>query len=77
MAYCACKYMEVNAADTIARVQSAIDGITCRMTYVEQQLCAVQNANSEATLLQEELAMSRTERRVRRGVLVFWQMKKT
>ena len=55
--------MEINAANAIARVQSAIDGITRWMTDVEQQLRAIQNANSEATLLQEELAMSQAERR--------------
>ena len=69
--------MEINAANAIARVQSAIDGITRWMTDVEQQLRAIQNANSEATLLQEELAMSQAERRVRKGNLVFWPMKKT
>ena len=69
--------MEIHAADINAKVQSEIDEITRRMIDVEEQLIAAQNANNEVTMLQEELAMSQAERRVRRGNLVFWPMKKT
>ena len=75
-AYYARKYMEIHAADTNARVQSEIDEITRRMIDVEQQLLAAQNANDEVTLLQEELATMRAQRKEKRGSLVFWPMKK-
>ena len=76
-AYYARKYMEIHAADINAKVQSEIDEITRRMIDVEQQLFAAQNANDEATLLQEELVMLQTERKAKRGSLVFRPMKKT
>ena len=69
--------MEIHAADINANVQSEIDEITRRMIDVEEQLLAVQNANNEATLLQEELAMLQTERKAKRGSLVFLPIKKT
>ena len=76
-AYYARKYMEIHAADTNAKVQSEIDKITRRMIDVEEQLCAAQNANNEVILLQEELAMLQSERKAKRGSLVFPSMKKT
>ena len=76
-AYYARKYMEIQAADTNARVQLEIDEITSRMIDVEQQLLASQNADDEVTLLQEELAMLQAERKAKRGSLVFGPMKKT
>ena len=76
-AYYALKYTEIPAADTNARVQSEIDEITRQMIDVEQQLLAARNANDEVTLLQEEFAMLRAERKRKRGSLVFRPMKKT
>ena len=76
-AYYARKYMEIHSANTNARVQSEIDEITRRMIDVEQQLLAAQNANDEVTLLQEELATLQSERKAKRGSLVFRPMKKT
>ena len=76
-AYYARKYMEIHAADTNAKVQSEIDEITRRMIDVEQQLLAAQNANGEVKLLQEELAMLQSERKAKKGSLVFWPMRKT
>ena len=76
-AYYTRKYMEIHAGDTNARVQSKIDEITRRMIDVEAQLLAAQNANNEVTMLQEELAMLQTERRAKRGSLVFLPIKKS
>ena len=76
-AYYARKYMEIHGGDTNAKVQSEIDEITRRMIDVEQQLLAGQNANDEATFLQDELAMLQVERKAKSGSLVFWPMKKT
>ena len=76
-AYYARKYMEIHAADINAKVQSEIDEITRRMIDVEQQLLAAQNANNEATFLQDELTMLQAERKAKRGNLVFPSMKKT
>ena len=76
-AYYARKYMEIHAADINAKVQSEIDEITRRMIDVEQQLLAAQNANNEATILQDELTMLQAERKAKRGNLVFPSMKKT
>ena len=69
--------MEIHAANTNARVQSEIDEITRRMIDVEQQLLAAQDANDKVTLLQEELATLQSERKAKRGSLVFRPMKKT
>ena len=76
-AYYTRKYMEIRAADINAKVQSEIDEITRRMIDVEDQLFAAQNANNEVTMLQEELAMLQTERKAKRGSLVFLPIKKT
>ena len=76
-AYYARKYMEIHAANTNARVQSEIDEITRRMIDVEQQLLAAQYANDKVTLLQEELATLQSERKAKRGSLVFRPTKKT
>ena len=76
-AYYARKYMEIHAGDSNAKVQSEIDEITRRMIDVEEQLFSAQNANDEATMLQEELAMLQAERKAKRGSLVFGSMKKT
>ena len=76
-AYYARKYMEIQAADTNARVQLEIDEITSRRIDVEQQLLASQNADDEVTLLQEELAMLQAERKAKRRSLVFWSVKET
>ena len=76
-AYYARKYMEIHAADINARVQSEIDEITRRMIDVEQQVLAAQKVNKEVTLLQEELAALQSERKAKRGSLVFQPMKKT
>ena len=76
-AYYTRKYMEIHAADINAKVQSEIDEITRRMIDVEEQLIAAQNANTEVTMLQEELAMLQTKRKAKSGSLVFWPMKKT
>ena len=76
-AYDARKYMEIRATNNNARVQSEIDGITRRMIDVEQQLLAAQNATDEVTLLQEQLAVLQSERKAKRGSLVFRPMKKT
>ena len=76
-AYYARKYMEIHAADINAKVQSEIDEITRRMIDVEQQLLAAQNANDEATFLQDELTMLQAEGTAKRGSLVFGPMKKT
>ena len=76
-AYYARKYMEIHAANINARVQSEIDEITCRMIDVEQQLLAAKNFNKEVTLLQEELAALQSERKAKRGSLVFQPIKKT
>ena len=76
-AYYARKYMEIHAADTNAKVQSEIDEITCRMIDVEQQLLAAKNVNKEVTLLQEELAALQSERKAKRGNLVFRPTEKT
>ena len=75
--YYARKYMEIHAADINAKVQSEIDEITRRMIDVEEQLIAAQNANNEVTFLREELAMLQTERKAKRGSLVFLPIKKT
>ena len=75
-AYYARKYMEIQAADTNATVQSEIDEITRRMIDVEEQLLVAQNANDEVISLQEELVMLQTERKAKRGSLVFRPMKK-
>ena len=75
-AYYARKYMEIHAAETNARVQAEIDEITRRMLDVEQQLLAAQNANDEVTLLQEKLASLQSERKAKKGSLVFRPMKK-
>ncbi len=75
-AYYARKYMEIHSADINAKVQSEIDEITRRMINVEEQLLAAQNANDEVTLLQEELATLQSERKAKRGSLVFPSMKK-
>ena len=76
-AYYTRKCMEIHAANTNARVQSEIDEITHQMIDVEEQLFAVQNANNEATLLQEELASLQSERKAKRGSLIFRPMNKT
>ena len=76
-AYYTRKYMEIHAANTNARVQSEIDEITRRMIDVEEQLLAAQNANDEVTLLQDELALLQSERKAKRGSLVFRPMNKT
>ena len=76
-AYYARKCMEIHAADTNARVQSEIDEITRRMIDVEEQLLVAQNANDEVISLQEELVMLQTERKAKRGSLVFRPMQKT
>ena len=76
-AYYARKYMEIHAADINAKVQSEIDEITRRMIDVEEQLCAAQNANGEATLLKEELARLQANRKAKRGSLVFLPIRKT
>ena len=75
-ACCAHKHMEIHAANINARVQSEIDEITCRMIDVEQQLLAAKNVNQEVNLLQEELAALQSERKAKRGSLVFQPMKK-
>ena len=75
-AYYARKYMEIHAADTNAKVQSEIDEITRRMIDVEEQLFVAQNANDEVTSLQEELVKLQTQRKAKRGSLVFRPMKK-
>ena len=75
-AYYARKYMEIHAANTNATVQSEIDEITRRMIDVEQQLLAAQNANDKVASLQEELATLQSERKAKRGSLVFRPMKK-
>ena len=76
-AYYARKYMEIHASNTNARVQSEIDEITRRMIDLEQQLLEAQNVNKEVTLLQEELAALQSERKAKRGSLVFRPTKKT
>ena len=76
-AYYARKYMEIHAADINAKVQSEIDEITRRMIDAEQHLLASQNINNEVTLLREELVMLQTERKAKRGSLVFRPMQKT
>ena len=76
-AYYARKYMEIHASNTNARLQSEIDEITRRIIDLEQQLLAAQNVNKEVTLLQEELAALQSERKAKRGSLVFWPTKKT
>ena len=76
-AYYARKYMEIHAADINAKVQSEIDEITRRMIDVEEQLFVAQNANDEVTSLQEELVTLQTERKAKRGSLVFPSIQKT
>ena len=76
-AYYARKYMEIHASNTNARVQSEIDEITRRMIDLEQQLLAAQNVNKEVTLLQKELAALQSERKAKRGSLIFRPMNKT
>ena len=76
-AYYARKYMEIHASNTNARVQSEIDEITRRMIDLEHQLLAAQNVNKEVTLLQEELAALQSDRKAKRGSLVFQSTKKT
>ena len=75
--YYAPKYMEAQAANDNARVQSEIDEATRRMIDVEQQLLAAQNTNEDVTSLKEELVMLQSERRAKRESLVFCPMKKT
>jgi hypothetical protein len=75
--YYARKYMEAQAANTNARVQSEIDEVTRRMIAVEQQLLAAQNTNEDVTSLTEELVMLQSERKVKRESLVFRPMKKS
>ena len=75
--YYARKYMEAQAANTNARVQTEIDEVTRRMIDVEQQLLAAQNANEDVTSLKEELATLQIERKAKREKLVFWPMKKS
>ena len=75
--YYARKYMESQAANTNTRVQSEIDEITRRMIDVEQQLLAGQNANEGFRLLREELTMLQSERKAKKGHLVFRPMKKS
>ena len=74
--YYAPKYMEAQAANDNARVQSEIDEATRRMIDVEQQLLAAQNTNEDVTSLKEELVMLQSERRTKRESLVFRPMKK-
>ena len=69
--------MEIHAADINAKVQSEIDEITRQIIDVEQQLLAAVNINEEVTMLQEELAILQTERRAKRGSLVFLPIKKS
>ena len=76
-AHYARKYMEIHAADNNARVRSEIDEITRRMIDIEQQLITAQNANDEITLLQEKLAILQTERKAKRGSLVFRSIAQT
>ena len=76
-AYYARKYMEIHASNTNARVQSEIEEITRRMIDLEQQLLVAQNMNKEVTLLQEELAALQSERKAKRGSLVFRPTEKT
>ena len=75
--YYARKYMESQAANTNARVQSEIDEVTRRMIDVEQQLLAAQNANEDSTSLKKELAMLQSERKAKREHLVSRAMKKS
>jgi hypothetical protein len=75
--YYARKYMESQAANTNTRVQSEIDEITLRMIDVEQQLLAGQKANEGFRSLKEELAMLQSERKAKKGHLVFLPMKKS
>ena len=75
--YYARKYMESQAANTNTRVQSEIDQITRRMIDVEQELLAEQNANEGFRLLKEELAMLQSERKAKKGRLIFRPMKKS
>jgi hypothetical protein len=75
--YYARKYIEAWAADTNTRVQSEIDEVTRRMIDVEQQLLAARNANESFTTLMEELATLQSERKAKKGHLVFQQMKKS
>ena len=75
--YYARKYMEAQAVNTNARVQSEIDEVTRRMIDVEQRLLAAQNANDDVTSLKEELARLQSERKAKKESLVFWPMKKS
>ena len=75
--YYARKYMEAQAANSNARVQSEIDEITRRMIDVEQQLLAGQNANEGFRSLKEELATLQSERKAKKEYLVFRPMKKS
>ena len=75
--YFARKYMEAQAANINAKVQSEIDEVTRRMIDVEQQLLAAQNANEDFTSLKEELAMLQSERKAKKERLVFQPMTKS
>ena len=65
------KYMEIHAANTNARVQSEIDGLTCRMIDVERQLLAAQNTNKDVASLKAELATLQSERKAKKDNLLF------
>ena len=68
--------MEIQAANTNARVQAEIDDITRQMIDVEQQLFGAENANYDVGLLMEELTTLQSERKAKKAMLVFRNMKK-
>ena len=74
--YYARKYMEIQAANTNARVQAEIDDITRQMIDVEQQLLAAENANYDVGLVMEKLATLQSERKAKKAMLVFQKLEK-
>jgi hypothetical protein len=74
--YYARKYMEIQAANSNARVQADIDDITRQIIDVEQQLLAAQNVKEDVGSLMEELARLQSKWKAKKASLVFHTMKK-
>ena len=70
------KYMEIQAANSNARVQAKIDDITRQIIDVEQHLLAAQNVKEDVGSLMEELDRLQSKRKAKKTSLVFQTMKK-
>ena len=68
--------MEIQAANSKARVQAKIDDITRQIIDVEQHLLAAQNVKEDVGSLMEELDRLQSKRKAKKTSLVFQTMKK-